>query len=117
MLITIDPESAEPLYGQLVGAIRGAILRGEVGPGDKLPAARDLAAGLGVNMHTVLRAYNTLRDDGAIELRRGRGAVVTTKGLDTAELEQSARTFLEAGRRHGLTLPQLHDLLDQEARS
>ena len=90
---------------------------GNVGPGDKLPSARDLASSLGINMHTVLRAYTTLRDEGAIELRRGRGAVVTAKGLDTAELEQSARHLLDVGRRHGVTLAQLHTLLDQEASS
>lgn len=117
MLIIIDPQSTEPLYGQLVSQVRGAILRGDVGPGDKLPSARELASSLGVNMHTVLRAYTTLRDEGALELRRGRGAVVTAKGLDTAELEQAARTLVEVGRRHGLTLPQLHTLLDQEATS
>lgn len=117
MLITIDPESTEPLYGQLVSQVRGAILRGDVGPGDKLPSARDLASSLGINMHTALRAYTTLRDEGAIELRRGRGAVVTAKGLDTAELEQSARHLLDVGRRHGVTLAQLHTLLDQEASS
>ncbi|AKT51813.1 GntR family transcriptional regulator [Arsenicicoccus sp. oral taxon 190] len=117
MLITIDPESTEPLYGQLVAQVRGAILRGDVGPGDKLPGARDLAASLGINMHTVLRAYTTLRDEGAIELRRGRGAVVTAKGLDSHEIEQAARRLLEVARRHGLTLPQIHAALDQEASS
>ena len=73
MLFRIDPTSAEPLFAQLAGQVRGAVLRGELTPGTRLPAARDLARSLEVNLHTVLHAYQDLRDEGLIELRRGRG--------------------------------------------
>ncbi|MEV7972934.1 GntR family transcriptional regulator [Cellulomonas sp. NPDC089187] len=76
MLFRIDPTAEEPLFEQLAGQIRAAVIRGELSPGDRLPAARDLAASLEINLHTVLHAYQDLRDEGLLEVRRGRGAVV-----------------------------------------
>lgn len=76
MLFRVDTTSVIGLADQIAAQIRGALVSGRLRPGDRLPAARDVAAGLDVNMHTVLRAYATVRDEGLIELRRGRGAVV-----------------------------------------
>lgn len=75
MLISIDP-NAGTVYDQIADAITMQIATGEAAMGDRLPSARDLADSLGINVHTVLHAYQRLRDDGLIELRRGRGAVV-----------------------------------------
>ncbi|MFD4986747.1 GntR family transcriptional regulator [Streptomyces sp. NPDC058374] len=77
MLFHIDPGSSVPLGDQIAVAARAAIASGGFAPGDRLPAARSLADSLGVNVHTVLRGYQRLRDEGLIELRRGRGAVVS----------------------------------------
>ncbi len=82
MLIRVDPSSATPLFEQLASGIRGEMLRGALEAGQRLPAARDLAESLDINVHTVLRGYQTLRDEGLIELRRGRGAVVTDRARD-----------------------------------
>ena len=86
MFIRVDPGSAIPLFEQLAAAVRSEALRGSIKPGERLPAGRDLAETLDINVHTVLRAYQLLRDEGLIELRRGRGAVVTDRARDYAAL-------------------------------
>lgn len=88
MLLRINPESDEPLFAQVAAAIRAQIAAGEARPGDRLPPARDLASGLGVNIHTVLHAYQDLRDEGLVDLRRGRGAVVTDAAGAVAQLQR-----------------------------
>jgi len=80
MLITVDPTARASLADQVASQIRVAIARGDLVSGDRLPAARELAASVDVNMHTVLRAYAQLQEDGLIELRRGRGATVIRSG-------------------------------------
>jgi len=116
MLIRVDPGAREPLAEQIAGQVRGAIAAGELEPGDRLAAARELADGLGVNMHTVLRAYSALRDEGLIELRRGRGATVrATSTPGAARVRELARELVEAGRRLGMSTDDLVALL-REAR-
>jgi GntR family transcriptional regulator len=56
--------------------IRRAIADGEAGPGERLPLAKDLAAVLGVNKNTVLRALHVLRDERLLDFQRGRGITV-----------------------------------------
>lgn len=80
MLITVDPADRASLAEQVAAQVRVAIARGDLAAGDRLPSARDLAASIDVNMHTVLRAYARLQEDGLIELRRGRGATVLRSG-------------------------------------
>ena len=79
MLIRIDPGDPRPLYEQIELQVRAAIGDGFLIAGERLPPARELAEDIGVNVHTVLRAYGALRDAGLIELRPRRGAVVSTR--------------------------------------
>ena len=76
MLIRVDRNAAGPLHEQVADAIRTAVLNGDAMRGERLPAARELAESLNISLHTVLRAYQEMRDEGLIELRRGTGAVV-----------------------------------------
>jgi DNA-binding transcriptional regulator YhcF (GntR family) len=83
MFVLIDPTTVTPVFAQIAESIATQIATGTVATGARLPAAKELADSLGVNVHTVLRAYQELRNEGQVELRRGRGAVVL--GAPTAE--------------------------------
>lgn len=100
MLWQVDPSAPAPLFEQVAASVRAEMAAGRVGRGDRLPAAKDVAGSLDINLHTVLRAYQLLRDEGLIELRRGRGAVVVAdRPPEQARLSQLvAELRLEAGR-------------------
>jgi DNA-binding transcriptional regulator YhcF (GntR family) len=110
-LIEIDSTSPLPLHEQVAAAIRRAIGEGEAGPGDRLPPARDLAAILGVNRNTVLRALRTLRDEGLVEFRRGRGVTVTQTALPRSELTIKVRQLVGLGRRLGYRPDELAEMV------
>src|SRR5438034_7115252 len=71
--VKVNRTESLDLHEQVAAEIRRAIADGEAKPGERLPPARDLAAIIGVNTNTVLRALRTLRDEGLLEFRRGRG--------------------------------------------
>ncbi|HUA40583.1 MAG TPA: GntR family transcriptional regulator [Streptosporangiaceae bacterium] len=98
--VNLDRANALPLHDQVAAQIRRAIAEGEAGPGDRLPLAKDLAAVLGVNKNTVLRALHMLRDEGLLEFRRGRGITVAGTPERAAILEQ-ARKLLQFARHQG----------------
>lgn len=115
MLFRIDPTGTEPIFAQLAGQVRSAVAAGTVRPGERLPAARDLAASLDVNVHTVLRAYQDLRDEGLLELRRGRGAVVSARTApDYAPLHSAIADVVRVSRQLGVT-PETTTTLLKEA--
>ena len=97
MLIRLTPDNASPLHEQIADAVRQGIIEGSLIDMERLPAAKALGESLGVSLHTVLHAYQDLRDQGLIELRRGRGAVVIAP--ETATREQAVRILDEAARQ------------------
>jgi len=111
MLVAIDPASSVPLFEQLVASIRGQIITGAISAGERLPSARELAQSLEINLHTVLRAYQVLRDEEFIELRRGRGAVVTERTRDYAQLMNDIDRLVTDAQRLDLSPAALSDLI------
>ena len=112
-MISVKVNKADPtdLYEQVAAEIRRAIADGEAKPGERLPAAKDLAAILGVNKNTVLRSLQILRQEGLLEFRRGRG--ITVAGTpERGAVVQRARELVEFARRHGYGLDDLHELID-----
>ncbi|MBZ2196156.1 GntR family transcriptional regulator [Occultella gossypii] len=115
MLITVDPTSAAPLFDQIATAVRLAVVRGEVSAGERLPSARELADSLDLNVHTVLHAYRTLREEGLLEVRRGRGATISASaGRDYQDLRTALDTLVAESDRLGLTRQALVGLLTHE---
>lgn len=112
MLIRIDTRATVAIYTQIAREVRRVISAGELREGDRLPAARELARSLEVNMHTVLRAYADLRDEGVIELRRGRGAVVVAVPATPGEVSAAVRDLVALARQHDIPLSELHHALD-----
>ena len=76
MILRIDQMSPNPVYLQIRDQIVAAIARGELLPADRLPSVRALASDLGINLHTVNKAYAVLRDEGYLLMRGRAGAVV-----------------------------------------
>lgn len=101
-MISVNIDRSEPiaLHDQVAAEIRRAIAEGEAGPGDRLPLAKDLAAILGVNKNTVLRALHILREEGLLDFTRGRGVTVAGTPERSAVLRQ-ARELVDFARRQG----------------
>ena len=74
--VKVDRTETTPFHDQVAAEIRRAIAEGEAGPGERLPLAKDMAAVLGVNKNTVLRALHILREEGLLDFQRGRGITV-----------------------------------------
>ncbi len=100
-IIKIDRSDPTLLHDQVAGEIRRAIADGEAEPGERLPPARDLAAELGVNTNTVLRALRLLRDEGLLEFRRGHGITVTGAAPKRSVVIERAQELIRFARREG----------------
>ena len=106
----VDRLDPTPLHEQVAAEIRRAIAEGEAAPGGRIPQAKDLAAVLGVNTNTVLRALRVLRDEGLLELRRGRDTIVTGTAEQSAVLTQ-AKALIRFARERGYQRDELIALI------
>ncbi len=109
-LDAVDREDPTPLHEQVAAEIRRAINECEAGPGDRIPQARDLATVLGVNNNTVLRALRLLRDEGLVEMGRGR-AIRVTGSPDRGAVIAKTKELIDFARRHGYRRDELIALL------
>ena len=110
-IVEIDPLSSVPLHEQVAAAIRRAIADGEIVSGERLPPARDLAAVLSVNANTVLRGLRTLRDEGLVEFRRGRGVTVSGIGPERSAMVAKARELVALARQCGYRPEELAEII------
>lgn len=106
MLISIHEKDERPLYLQIVSAIKEQIRTGQLQPGDELPSVRELSESLGINLHTVHRAYQKLRDQGLIYLRLGQRAKVAPLRSRPAQPEEVEIKL--SGRLHELMTEAFH---------
>jgi GntR family transcriptional regulator len=98
--VKVDRTETTPLHDQVAAEIRRAIAEGEAGPGERLPLAKDMAAVLGVNKNTVLRALHILRDEGLLDFQRGRGITVAGTPEQSAVVKR-VRDLIEYCRTQG----------------
>ncbi len=115
MLLRVDPSSDVTLFAQIAASVRADAAAGRLREGDRLPGAREVADALGVNLHTVLRAYQDLRDEGLVDMRRGRGAVVTDAATRLAALRGDVVALVRRARAAGLSPDALASLVKETA--
>lgn len=115
MLIKVDMSSGASLFEQVAASVRADIASGRVVPGDRLPSARELADALDINLHTVLRAYQQLRDEGLVDLRRGRGAAISASAAPLAELSHDIAALVARAAALGLSPATLAALIKETA--
>lgn len=116
MWIEIDFESGEAFYVQLQNQIIMRIAMEELKEGDTLPSVRQLADTVGINMHTVNKAYSSLREEGFLRLDRRRGAVVAIDRDRAEYLEQlrsQLKILLARGYCKQVTREEVHQLVDE----
>ncbi|WP_035799184.1 GntR family transcriptional regulator [Kitasatospora mediocidica] len=112
MILTIDLSSQIPIYQQIRDRVVEAVATGELAQGSPLPSTRQLAADLGINFHTVNKAYDLLRQEGLLVLNRKTGAVVQRDARTgpppagfTEEWSARLRTLLAEAVAQGLDGP------------
>ena len=109
--VKVDRDHPLELHEQVAAEIRRALADGEAKPGERLPPAKDLAAELGVNTNTVLRALRQLRDEGLLEFRRGRGISVTGTPQRGALVAQ-AKELVSFARQQGYKPEELIKIIE-----
>ena len=115
-MIKIDFQSDEALYIKLRNQIILGIATSTLREGDVLPSVRQLAEDIGINMHTVNKAYSVLRQEGFVTIDRRRGAIVSLdvdklQALD--EMQKNLRVLLAKGRCKNITRQEIHDMVDE----
>lgn len=115
-LIEIDFNSDEAIYMQLRNQIILGIATSRLHNGDTLPSVRQLADLIGINMHTVNKAYTVLKQEGIVSIDRRKGAVIcidTDKLFATRELKEDLRVVLAKGCCKRITREEVHQLIDE----
>ena len=116
MVIEIDFNSEEAIYIQLRNQVILGIATANIHEGDSLPSVRQLAETIGVNMHTVNKAYSILRQEGFIQLDRRRGAVVAIdadKAQAMLKLREKLAILLAKGCCKNIGREDVHALVDE----
>lgn len=116
MLIEIDFQSEEAIYLQLRNQIILGIASSVLREGDPLPSVRQLADEIGINMHTVNKAYGLLRQEGFVNIDRRRGAVVsldTDKSQALKELRERLQMLLAKSICKNVSREEIHNMVDE----
>lgn len=116
MLLELDLQSETPIYTQLVNGIVEGIARGQLQPGEALPSVRSLASDLGINLHTVNKSYQLLKQEGFVQINRKQGVVIQNDAFPPADetykrrLREQLRPLVAEAICRGMTAEQLSEL-------
>ena len=116
MVIEIDFNSDEAIYVQLMNQIIMGIATSRLQEGDTLPSVRQLADTIGINMHTVNKAYSLLRQEGFVTIDRRRGAIIALDVDKIKALEEMKQNLMVALARKcckNITRAEVHNLIDE----
>ncbi|MCI9541227.1 MAG: GntR family transcriptional regulator [Lachnospiraceae bacterium] len=116
MFVSIDFNSDEAIYLQLCNQIILGIVMEEFHEGDVLPSVRQLADNIGINMHTVNKAYTVLKQEGFVKIDRRKGAVISLdvdKVCAIEELRRNLRLMIAKAICKNITREEIHELVDQ----
>ena len=116
MIIEIDFNSEEAIYLQLRNQIIVAIATSQFREGDSLPSVRQLADTVGINMHTVNKAYSVLKQEGFVKVDRRKGAIVAVdvnKLNVMAELKKELQVMIARGSCKNISCDEFHQLIDE----
>ena len=116
MILKIDFNSDEAIYIQLRNQIIMGIATDMIREGDTLPSVRQMADHIGINMHTVNKAYSLLRQEGFVTIDRRRGAVISIdadKVRALEEMKQNLTVAMAWGCCKNVTREEVHQLVDE----
>lgn len=116
MIIEIDFNSDEALYLQLRNQIILGIATARIREGDELPSVRQLAGDIGINMHTVNKAYTVLKQEGYVKVDRRKGAVIAVdidKMRAMEDMKKELRVLLARGSCKNISREEVHALIDE----
>ena len=116
MVIEIDFNSDEAIYVQLCNQIIMGIATSQLQEGENLPSVRQLADTIGINMHTVNKAYTVLRQEGFVNIDRRRGAVIAddvNKARALQEMKETLAILLAKGSCRNISKEEVHALIDE----
>ena len=116
MILEVDFNSEEALYIQLLNQIIVGIATNRLKEGESLPSVRQLAESIGINMHTVNKAYTVLKQEGFVKVDRRRGAVIAIDADRISDLEQmreSLRVILARASCRNISREEVHALIDE----
>ena len=116
MILNIDFNSEEAIYIQLRNQIVIGIATSQLEDGDTLPSVRQLADNIGINMHTVNKAYSVLKQEGFVKLDRRKGAVIALdadKAIAMQRLSRTMKIMLAEAMCKDITRDEVHDLVNK----
>lgn len=116
MIVTIDFNSNEAIYIQLRNQIIIGIAGSRFKEGDNLPSVRELADHIGINMHTVNKAYTILKQEGYVKLNSRKGAVIAVnadKCKAALELQEEMKVTLAKAICKNISCEEVHDIVDK----